>query len=332
MSDDTPQPLWRRLLIRIPPPYALALVFGGVLLVLRLTLPKELSGVMYSVRYALTMVAVFVVAGLVRGVPDLLGKRGPDARFTPLQDIAQMLRDWLPFVFCLWIYENLHDYTYLIREDTVDDALAAADAWIFGVQPTLWLEQYSHPLLSDYMAVAYMTYFVFPPLLAGWLYFRGQQEAFMRFQTALLVAFFGGFIGYISVPAVGPQFILLDQYQGPLEGEYFFWGAKWVVAGLQTFPRDCFPSLHTGISTVTLVFYMRNRVHIPLEKIVTPVMIILTVSLWISTVYLRYHWFVDVIAGWILAAGACAAGIALIRVWPQRGLVDRSNDEGTATS
>lgn len=303
------------MLRKISPAYWLALLFGAVLLILRLTLPKELSGVMFSVRYALVMVGAFVVASLVRGLPELLGRRGEEARYAPVSSTLQMLKDWLPFVLCLWIYENLHDYTFLIREDTVDLTLAAADEWLFGVQPTLWLEPYSHPLLSDYMALAYMTYFVFPPLLAGWLYFKGQTDAFFRLQTGVLIAFFTGFIGYISVPAVGPQFILLDQYQGPLEGRYFFWGAKWVVDGLQSFPRDCFPSLHTAISSVTLVFFLRNQEHIPWRKLLTPIMVVLTVSLWISTVYLRYHWFVDVIAGWFLAAAASWLGIVLVNRW-----------------
>jgi len=55
----------------------------------------------------------------------------------------------------------------LIRPDTVDLALARADAWLFGVQPTLWLQDHLHPLLTDYLALSYMTYFVFPPILAG---------------------------------------------------------------------------------------------------------------------------------------------------------------------
>ena len=46
-------------------------------------------------------------------------------------------------------------------------------------------------------------------------------------------------------------------------------------------------------------------------------MLVLVVSLWVSVVYLRHHWFVDIFAG--LAVGALANWLAPIlrQRWPK---------------
>lgn len=311
---------------RIPPQYLLLLLFGLLLGILRLIFPHPIQTRPVTVSYALYMMGIFVVASVLSQARHLVGGDRAHRR-TGVQHALAMVRDWLPFVLCLWVYENLHDLTRLIRPDTLDLALARADAWLFGVQPTLWLQDHQHPLLTDYLALSYMTYFVFPPILAGWLYFRGHVERFAEFQLGLLITFYVGFLGYILVPAVGPQVILKEQYELPMVGRYFFWHAKQVVLTLQDFPRDCFPSLHTAVSSVTLFFFFRNLRRIPIRPVLAPVVTLLTASLWFSTVYLRYHWVVDVFAGWGLAALASAGGVALQRFWPSRkGRKNKANE------
>jgi membrane-associated phospholipid phosphatase len=297
-------------------PSTLVLVpFGLLLLVLTLVYPQPLQLHAMSVEYALYMMGAFALASVARSAPRLLG-RSPEGRWRGVHEALRMIRDWLPFVLCLWVYENLHDLTRWIRVDTVDEALARADLFLFGVQPTLWLERIHAPLLTDALAASYMTYFFFPPLLAGCLYFRGHVGPFRELQLALLITFYLGFCGYILVPAVGPQVLLAKAYARPLEGRYIWWGTRVIVTSLQQFPRDCFPSLHTAVSTVTLLFCARHWRAVPLARLVVPTVAVITAALWFSTVYLRYHWAVDVLAGWALATLATAGGILLAKRWP----------------
>ena len=319
-----PRSLVWRIAARLPPQYLTLILFGVLLLILRLlyhqpivrmVYPEPITRYQLSVRYALYLMAIFAGASLLRSSRQLLFGDW-QARRQGASQALQMVRDWLPFIFQVWIYENLHDLTHWIRPTTVDGPLARIDEWIFGVQPTLWLQRWTYPLLTDYLDLAYMTYFIFVPLLAGWLYFSRRVPEFKELQLSVLVAFYVGFLGYITVPAVGPQYILADQYTVPLTGMVLHWRIHRVVHKMQSFPRDCFPSMHTGISTVALYFFWRNRRTLPLRQVVLPIVAILTVSLWFSTVYLRYHWFIDVVAGWLVAAGACAAGVWVWRVWP----------------
>lgn len=63
---------------------------------------------------------------------------------------------------------------------------------------------------------------------------------------------------------------------------------------------DAFPSLHCAVPAFILAFdfiHKRRRFWICLGP---------CVLLWFSTVYLRYHYLVDVLCGFLLAAGALA--------------------------
>jgi len=64
--------------------------------------------------------------------------------------------------------------------------------------------------------------------------------------------------------------------------------------------RDVFPSLHVGISFVVWLYAYRNSRR--LFWILMP----LVLSLWVSTVYLRFHYLVDCVMGLILAPASFA--------------------------
>src|SRR5208337_444080 len=59
--------------------------------------------------------------------------------------------------------------------------------------------------------------------------------------------------------------------------------------------RDVFPSMHVAISFLVWLYALRNSR--PLFWILSPRIL----SLWVSTIYLRYHYLVDVVAGLLLA-------------------------------
>src|SRR4029079_6492775 len=125
------------------------------------------------------------------------------------------------------------------------------DATLFGVQPTLDLQRIISPSLTNYLAIAYTSYFFVPPLLAAYLYVRGHVEEFRRFQLSLLVVIYGGFFAYITVPAIGPRFHLAGAYTVPLTGSIYALTSE-ATNKMQVIARDCFPSLHTAISTLWL--------------------------------------------------------------------------------
>src|SRR5262249_7505783 len=56
--------------------------------------------------------------------------------------------------------------------------------------------------------------------------------------------------------------------------------------------RDVFPSLHVGASSIVLYYGARRG------RAFFWVLLPLALATWLSTLYLRYHYLLDVLAGW----------------------------------
>jgi membrane-associated phospholipid phosphatase len=297
-----------------------------VLLVVFLALLAALRGVYGGSLHVdkLTAKAPFgastVLAGLA-ALGEVRRARESSRRPALLDAVWRVLADWLPAVLCLLVYENMHDVVRLVHPDTLDAPLAAADAWLFGgVQPTLWLQRWSWPWLVDVAAFAYSSYFFTPTILAATLYAAGRRAEFHELMRVVIACFYAGFLGYVLVPAVGPIHWLRGAYTDPvvLHG-YVYDTAEALMNDLRSINRDCFPSLHTAISTVTLVCAWRWRRLTRAGRALAAAYLPLTLMLWFATVYLRYHWVVDVLAGWVLAAAALAVVPRLVARWQSSG-------------
>jgi membrane-associated phospholipid phosphatase len=123
---------------------------------------------------------------------------------------------------------------------------------------------------------------------------RGDLRTARAFYSGLFTLYGIGYLGYTVVPAIGPYVAMADRFTVPLVG---FWITDVLTAlyPLGTNSCDAFPSLHVAASAYILLFDRRHR---PAwyRAYLAP-----CVLLWVSTVYLRYHYGVDVVAGFALA-------------------------------
>lgn len=250
---------------------------------------------------AYILVGVFAVSVIVRSWSGGVLLRPVEV----LREAGRMVRDWLPFILCYLVYENFHDMTNLIHgPQTLDRPLAYSDELLFGVQPTLWLQRITTPVLTDVLAFCYTLYIVLPGILLGVCYFQKQMKEFRLLMLAVILCTYCGFLGYMLVPAVGPRAILDMRYIDPmyLNGVFLYRPFSGMWNNLQSFQRDCFPSLHTAMSSVVLICAFKFQRIVRGNRTMFWIFLPFVVGLWFSTVYLRYHWFVDVVAGWCTAA------------------------------
>lgn len=211
-------------------------------------------------------------------------------------NIGSIFRDWLPFYGCILVYEFLHRFINVINPNDYHEILMKVDFFIFGVHPTVWLQEFIRPALTNYMSVVYLSYFLFLPLLATMLYFKKKFFEFRALMLTAVVCLYTGYIGYLFVPALPPFMTMSNLYTLNLNG---------TVAERVLFPfidassilRDCFPSLHSAVTAIVLIFAWR------FEPKLFWLMLPFGLSLFVATVYLRQHYVIDLIAGWILAGG-----------------------------
>jgi membrane-associated phospholipid phosphatase len=115
-----------------------------------------------------------------------------------------------------------------------------------------------------------------------------------------LISLYGlGFLGYTLIPAAGPHLAMPEAFPAALTGGWLTrTNAALVASGSNRV--DVFPSLHTAIT----VFLMGSLW--PRHRRVFLSLLIPAAGLGMATLYLRYHYAVDLLAGLLLAAAALA--------------------------
>jgi membrane-associated phospholipid phosphatase len=231
------------------------------------------------------------------------------------QSTLATVRDWFPLILVIVVYDNFHDLTRVVHERTVDATLLNLDERLFGVEPSLWLQRATCPWLTELMSLAYALLFVFPTVILLGLHRRGDRRRFRELGFALVLAYCMGLVGFMTVPAVGPRYALASSFVVPLDGYWLTEPARQAWNSLEAVDRDCFPSLHTALSSIALIYFWRLRRAWPLARLLFWVSLPLIVCLWVSTLYLRYHYAVDVLAGFAVAASSAWCAPRVCRLW-----------------
>ena len=220
----------------------------------------------------------------------------------------RVIRDWLPVLFFLSVYLNLHHLIDFLNPNDYDEALIRIDRLLFGVQPSLWMERFLWVPLTEFLTICYSLFYFYPLPLAVVLYSRKSRFSdFRSYATSIILCFYLGFLGYVLVPAVGPRFTL--QYAQELEGSSFSQDLRSTLNHVESTKRDVFPSLHNAITLLALLFAFKYE-----KRIFYPFLPI-ALGLFLSTVYLRYHYGIDVICGWALGLICFRLGADLNRWW-----------------
>jgi len=268
---------------------AINLATLGVLAILTLVLwnrlpePGGLLG-----RYGLLACGVVVIALCV-----------PRAERWPAP--LRVVLDFYPAAFIPLLYETLGPLIAAARGGARDDLLIAADRRLLGTDVTVWLQRLVTPLANDFFYLSYTTYYFIALSLGVVLWFQ-DKPALRRYIFTLTFCYLVSYAGYFALPALGPRYALADRHTVSLETTPISRTISETLNSLEHTKFDVFPSGHTMIAvTVLLVAFRRAR---RAFWWLLPVACCLIAS----TVYCRYHYVVDVIAGAVLAAAAVPAG------------------------
>jgi membrane-associated phospholipid phosphatase len=217
-----------------------------------------------------------------------------DAR--PWGPATSMIVVGITALIILVMYYSLYgDATHLLVHRDRDAALIGLDQMLFGLQASVALQRFITPPLTSWMKFSYSMHLLYIPLVAGFLYARRPCDRFRNMMCGLVTVCLFGFLGYLFVPAVGPMYALRSQYTVPLIQHSALIGQQAAFMDFARIQRDAFPSMHVAISFLILLYAGWNSRR--LFWMLSPFVL----SLWISAVYLRYHYVVDCIAGLVLA-------------------------------
>ncbi|ELZ06700.1 phosphatase PAP2 family protein [Natrialba aegyptia] len=153
----------------------------------------------------------------------------------------------------------------------------------------------------EFFSVMYMFGFPFLVVTAPILYFLlPSQRHLKELLIAYLLNYFLGAICYTLFIAYGPR-----NHLSTVDGlMYDFYPSTQDLTGAVSANTDVFPSLHTSLAVVVLVFAWRSRREYPRWF---PIAAFVTAGVVFSTMYLGIHWLLDVVAGAALGVGSIYA-------------------------
>ena len=259
----------------------------------------SLTSIVFSARVPQWPVLVLVnstLTALIAYSSRAVGRSSPRwLRFT---------RDWYPVPMIFFVFKQTYMMVHPIHPHDYDGFLINADRLIFGIDPTRWLFAYAHPFVTEILQISYACYYII--LISVFFELDLEKRHTEYFLGAFLVVygFYLSYVGYFLLPAVGPRFTLHDFHalNNELPGLWLTRGIREFVNLGESIPpgvlnavdyaqRDVFPSGHTQLTLVILYIAFTNRLRSRWVLLVVGSLLI------VSTVYLRYHYVVDVLAG-----------------------------------
>ncbi|HDD43353.1 MAG TPA: phosphatase PAP2 family protein [Candidatus Desulfofervidus auxilii] len=198
-----------------------------------------------------------------------------------------------PIFLIFFIFQSFDYIIPYLHNHLKDEFLYHLDILIFGVCPFKYLEKWTKPWLTEIMQLGYISYY-FMPVILVLILLKKQDKRLPSVIFTILLGFYLSYMGYLIFPAMGPRGLGISQVA--------VYKDTWLAAKLfkilnllEKNKTDAFPSGHTQISLICTYFAFY------LNKTIGIVFGIMTMFLIFSTVYCRYHYVTDVLAGALLA-------------------------------
>jgi hypothetical protein len=206
--------------------------------------------------------------------------------------VAGFVRFMLPVLLYGAFYSGMHAMLAATGHPLIDARLAAIDRALFGTDPIAWLGNHGHPLLTDVLFLSYFSYYFGMPILLILMWRGNSERAFRTVLSSVVMGWYGALISYAIFPALGPNRSipeLLPSLHGWLPTTA--WITTFLAANLPITVRDCVPSMHTGVTLLTLVFAFQYRRRFFRSYFLPGIGLIL------ATMYTQQHYAIDVLLG-----------------------------------
>jgi len=202
-------------------------------------------------------------------------------------------------------FAQLHLILPSARSVTYDAEIYALDLRLFGFEPSEAWDKYVSPPVTEWFAFFYYLYFAIVLVhITPMAIFERRMHVLREFSWGVFFLYCVGQLIYLAVPGFGPYRFLAPKLAHSLEGPTFWPLVAETVASFDGAHRtDIFPSLHTAVPTFFTLFSFRHRALLPF-RYTWPVLAFVTVNIILATMFLRWHYLLDVLAGITLATVA----------------------------
>jgi membrane-associated phospholipid phosphatase len=229
-------------------------------------------------------------------------------RSRPSAGMLRVIRDWHPLLLFPFLYKEVELLAWGIGDWRLTAAIPAWESALFGGQPSLYLsERLAFVPLSEYLHFCYLSYVIVVPSVAAYWYVSGRRAAFGELLLLLSTVMLGSYLFFIVLPVDSPYY--LSQRLGPPLSGHFFFDLVHHVSARGGARGGAFPSAHVSGAVVVSLVAWRHQPRL------TYLLVPITASVMIATVYGRFHYVLDALAGAGLAIAVVVAYRYLSAGW-----------------
>jgi len=256
----------------------------------------------------------FATALLTVTVSSVLLVRGEILKPGPFRALVYRVGVFSPMVIS---YFELRFLLPALRPELVDLQLMRLDELLWGVTPAVWFATWNTRAVVEWFSFFYYGYFALMSLFLILPLFLDQGDRLVQLTAGAAMVCALGHIGYTLVPGAGPYATLT--FAEPIDGG-FWWHQVLQTVESAGAHLDIFPSLHTAYPVYFVLHAYGFRRTMP-YRVTWHLIAFFAANMVVATMFLRWHWFVDVVAGLCLAATARA-----FAVWVGRRSRERAAD------
>ena len=286
---------------------------------------KNYTFVDYATQAYIALVGLLILFfhnSTVRGWPWLLGAHAAGlvlihgliqvhARRKPGR-VLEFLRHFYPVLLYTAFFIETGSLNRMFYPHYLDPVVARWEQSLFGCQPSvLFMEKLPQLAISELFYASYCSYYFMVGGVGIALFLRSRQQ-FFHYVSVLSFVFYVCYLIYVLLPIIGPraffhqvegyslppatqQLAVTDAYPQALQAGVFFRLMHWVYRVFES-PGAALPSSHVAVALCTVFFSFRYLRRIRYVHLAVAVLLCL------STVYCRYHYVLDVLAGLVAAA------------------------------
>jgi hypothetical protein len=205
-------------------------------------------------------------------------------------------------------YFFMRGFLPVVNPSSLDRELHDLGVRAFGLEPALAMQPWVSAATTEWFAFFYYGYFfVLGMHVIPLLFFGRDARLLSEFALGLLLVLSIGQSLYLIVPGYGPSKGLPELFQVQLPSGVWWHLVRQLVdsAGAQ---KDIFPSIHTAAPSFILLFSFHNRAHLP-YRYSWPLVAFFVFNIIVATMFLRWHWLLDIVAGLVLAQVGFVGGV-----------------------
>ena len=226
--------------------------------------------------------------------------------------VLDFLRHFYPVLLYTAFFIETGSLNRMFFKDYLDPLVAQWEQQVFGCQPSvLFMHKLPWLIVSELFYVSYFSYYIMIAGVGIALFLRSRQQ-FFHYVSVVSFLFYVCYLIYIVLPVIGSraffrqvdgyslpaaiqQLAITDAYPEAVQSGLFYHIMKWVYRVFEA-PGAALPSSHVAVALCTVFFSFRYLRRIRYVHLAVAILLCL------STVYCRYHYVVDVLAGLATAA------------------------------